>query len=101
MIIFVVLTDSQTLTKVLPRSVRKIIESGKSKVTQMKSIAGGDATLAEFPYLPTTHLNYSPELVNAMSQLACWQIMQCEDQLREMGIITRKRRRTRTDSVEK
>ena len=48
--------------------------------------AGANADLCYFPFYPTQFLNYDPITVNMLSQLASWQIRQCIDELKNMGL---------------
>jgi hypothetical protein len=59
----------------------------EKKKEGVENIIGANADLCEFPFYPTTFLNYSPIAVNALSQLASWQILQCREELERMGFI--------------
>lgn len=89
-ILFVVFSKSKMWFSSLSDDMRSHIREEQAKagaVSTVESIFGGDAALEDFPYYSTMDLNYSPELVNAMSQLAAWEIMQCRDALVQMKIL--------------
>lgn len=86
-VLFTVGNQSSRWHDALPDDLKHLMHESREDdtfVEQMMKKAGLDADLSTFPYVPIDNLEYSPILMNCLSQLATWGVMANKTNLQEL-----------------
>jgi hypothetical protein len=85
-IVFILIYASPAYIQALPTEVQERIKNDQ-EITQMENIQflhGAPADLARFPYTSLKYFSYSSALVNLMSNLMTWSVLESKDILEHL-----------------
>ncbi len=87
-VLFFLSHESTNWNNSIPSDLKKRIEKDRKENTscldRLLFSMGKDADLSKFPYVPIDNLEYTALLMNCMSQLATWGVMENKDNLKTL-----------------
>lgn len=86
-VLFTVGNESTLWQNALPHDLKNLMRESRKDdnfVEQTLKKVGLDADLSTFPYVPIDNLEYSPILMNCLSQFATWGVMANKSNLEEL-----------------